>query len=223
MPIVVVCTSCKSRFTVSDQYAGRTGPCPKCKKPITIPKPEQAVVIHEPEPAGAGQPRGGPRVSTKPLPSRDKPVAVGRISAVAGGFAAALAASWIAGRVFGQAGPPVPLVFAAAFAMALPCALVGYAMVRDRELEPYRGSAILIRAAACAAVYAALWGVRSLLPVEATSEMYQWFFIAPIFVAAGGLAALVAFELDWGPAVAHYGFYVIVTATMRWLAGLPPV
>ena len=37
MAIAVLCPGCKSQFTVSDQYAGRTGPCPKCKKSITIP------------------------------------------------------------------------------------------------------------------------------------------------------------------------------------------
>jgi hypothetical protein len=42
MPIQVVCPSCKTSFKVSDQFAGKQGPCPKCKAPIRIPKPEVA-------------------------------------------------------------------------------------------------------------------------------------------------------------------------------------
>lgn len=37
MPIAVSCPSCKTKFTVSDKFAGKQGPCPKCKAPITIP------------------------------------------------------------------------------------------------------------------------------------------------------------------------------------------
>ena len=59
MAIAVICPSCKSRFSVSDQFAGRTGPCPKCKKPIKIPAvTAEAVVIHEPE-AQSQAPREG--------------------------------------------------------------------------------------------------------------------------------------------------------------------
>lgn len=219
MPILVVCTGCQARFTVSDQYAGRTGPCPKCKKPITIPKPEQAVVIHEPEPPAAAA-RATGRVSTKPLPKRDIPVAVRSILLTTAGFAVTAAAAWIVGRILP---PPLWLTATAAFVVALACVLVGYEMVRDRDLDPHRGRDLFVRALVCAGVYAALWGVRGLLPAESTSEMYQWLFIGPIFFAAGGLAALASLELDWGPAVAHYSFYVLVTATLRWLAGMTPV
>ena len=40
MPIAVSCPSCKTSFKVSDQFAGKQGPCPKCKTPIKIPKAE---------------------------------------------------------------------------------------------------------------------------------------------------------------------------------------
>jgi hypothetical protein len=40
MPIAVSCPTCKASFKVSDQFAGKQGPCPKCKTPIKIPKAE---------------------------------------------------------------------------------------------------------------------------------------------------------------------------------------
>jgi hypothetical protein len=76
---------------------------------------------------------------------------------------------------------------------------------------------------ACAAVYAGLWGVKGMLPPEATAEMWQWMYLGPMFVVSGALAALVAFELEAGTAAAHFSLYVIITALLRWLMGLPPL
>lgn len=37
MPIAFTCPHCGSQTNVADQYAGRTGPCAKCGKTITVP------------------------------------------------------------------------------------------------------------------------------------------------------------------------------------------
>jgi type II secretory pathway pseudopilin PulG len=37
MPIAYSCPHCGKQFTVADQYAGQSGPCAACGKPITIP------------------------------------------------------------------------------------------------------------------------------------------------------------------------------------------
>ncbi len=49
MSIRVTCPGCHTRFNVSDKFAGREGPCPKCKKVIRIPDKNEEVVIHAPE------------------------------------------------------------------------------------------------------------------------------------------------------------------------------
>lgn len=233
MPITVVCPSCKSRFTVSDQFAGRTGPCPKCKNPLKIPEPAaQSVVIHEPDrpvttSAGTG------KAPTAPLKKRDRPVPVRAFALTVVGAVAFMAAAAALPFIY----PPTPatgtapaqstippwLLLAGGFAAALPAVLLGYAAVRNRELEPYRGRPLLLRAVICAAVYAALWGVRGLIPAEQTAEMWQWFTLGPLFVAAGGLAALATFDLEPGNAAIHFSFYVLFTALLRWLAGLLPL
>ena len=64
----------------------------------------------------------------------------------------------------------------------------------------------------------ALWGVKAFVPAEVSGEMWPWVFLGPFFGIAGGLAALAAFDLDWGTAVAHFSLYVIFTALLRWLA-----
>ena len=233
MPITVVCPGCKSRFTVSDQFAGRTGPCPKCKQPIKIPEPAaKSVVIHEPErPAATSSGTG--KAPTAPLKKRDKPVPIRAFVMTAVGALAFLGAARSLPLVY----PPIPpsgtgplqssipawLLLAGAFVAAVPAVLLGYAAVRNRELEPYRGRPLLLRTLICAAVYAALWGVRGLLPAEQTAELWQWFTIGPLFVAAGGLAALATLDLEPGNAAIHFSFYVLFTALLRWLAGLLPL
>src|SRR5437867_7559265 len=37
MPIAYSCPHCGKQFSVAEQYAGQTGPCAACGKPITIP------------------------------------------------------------------------------------------------------------------------------------------------------------------------------------------
>lgn len=226
MPIPVICPGCKSRFTVSDQFAGRTGPCPKCKQPIKIPEPAvQAVTIHEPE-APVVSSSGSGRAPTAPIRRLDKPVPWTRFAGIATATLALLGAAWTAGRTIGPeqlAGAWSWALAVVGFLVAVPCVFLGYAAVRDRELEPHRGAPLLLRSLACAAVYALLWIVKGQLPPESTAEMWQWLYIGPMFMAAGALAALASLELDWGQAVAHFSLYVIFTAILRRLAGLPPL
>ncbi len=56
MAIDVICPGCHKRFQVSDQFAGKKGPCPACKTMIEIPKLEDVVVIHERERTASGVP-----------------------------------------------------------------------------------------------------------------------------------------------------------------------
>ena len=222
MPIQVLCPGCGSRFSVSDRFAGKTGPCPKCKKPITVPTPAvQAVVIHEPEPAAAAGPAGSG--STIPFKRIEKPIPTAGWIAIAGAAVAALLVAWILGAVSGPGGPPAWLLLAGAAVIAVPCVFLGYEAVRDRELEAYRGRSLWLRGAICVLVYTALWAVKGLLPAEATAEMWQWLYLGPLFILPGALAALAALDLDWGQAVAHFSLYIIFCALLRWLAGLPPV
>lgn len=222
MPISVVCAGCKARFTVSDQFAGRTGPCPKCKKPITVPKVEApAVTIHEPEAPVASSAAG--RMPTAPIVSTEKPVSRAAFVIVGVGAVVALAMAFLCRLAFGPGNVPTWLLAVGAVAPAVPIAWIGYALVRDRELEPYRGRSLLVRCAICGGVYAALWGVHAFLPPELTAEFWQWIYIGPVFCFAGALAALAALDLDWGTSAVHYALYVMFTALLRWITGLPPI
>jgi len=58
MAIDVTCAACKTRFQVSDKFAGKQGPCPKCKAIITVPSKKDEVVIHAPEQSGPKDSKG---------------------------------------------------------------------------------------------------------------------------------------------------------------------
>ena len=223
MPIQVLCSACKATFRVSDQFAGRTGPCPKCKAPITIPAaPIKSVTIHEPE-APVTTSLGTGRAPEAPLKRIDVVVSPLEWFGMGAGAVALLVAAVLARFACGPGQLPVWLLGLGALAVAWPCAGLGYAAMRDKELEPYSGSSLWLRTLACGAVYALLWAVHGMIPSDLTAEMWQWLFIGPIFFFVGALASLVSFDFDWGTGAMHYGFYVMVTALLRWLAGYPPV
>jgi hypothetical protein len=220
MPIPVICPACSSRFNVSDKFAGQTGPCPKCKKPITVPALVKAVTIHEPEsPAKAAT--GRPAIIS--VPRLVEPAPVMAFAAAGAGVVLTIMMAWLIGFVFRPAAPPVWLLVGGAFVIAVPCVLLGYAVIRDRELEPLKGASLVVRGLICAAVYAGLWCVKGMLPAEATADMWQWLFLGPIFLLPGALAALATLELDWGPAVGHFSLYVLLTSLLRAVMGLPPL
>ena len=150
MPISVVCSGCTSRFTVSDQFAGRTGPCPKCKKPITIPaKAAGEVTIHEPAaPAATG---ASGRMPTAPIVFHEKPLSLPIVASVAAGAVACVIAAFVCRGIWGPGRAPTWLMAAGATVLAFPLARIGYAIVRDREIQPYRGVGLLVRCAICAA------------------------------------------------------------------------
>jgi hypothetical protein len=66
MAIHIICPGCHSRFSVSEQFAGKQGPCPKCKTVITIPKAGEEVKIHAPDDYGGAKSTTGQLV-LKPI------------------------------------------------------------------------------------------------------------------------------------------------------------
>jgi hypothetical protein len=220
MAIKVLCPGCRTLFTVSDKFAGRTGPCPKCKAPITIPTESvKEVKIEGPEEQAA---RSGRQILA-PIVFEEHPIPPAAFVAVAAGALGSAVIALIAGRFLQPDDFPRWLLAAVAFAVAVPCCWLGYEIVRDRNLAPYRGRPLLVRTLACAAVYAALWAVKGFLPPDLTNDMWPWVYLGPPFFFAGALAALASYDLDWGTGVAHYSLYVLFTASLRWLAGFMPV
>jgi hypothetical protein len=227
MAILVVCQSCKTRFQVNEKFAGKQGPCPKCKAVITIPKLEEQVVIHAPEEyAGGGSVAAkdaSGRAVLKPL-SREKPK-LQPVMLVAAG-AGVLIALVVAFLLKGQE-PNIWILGGGAFVLAPPLVLAGYFAMRDAESEPYRGTALWLRAGIVSLVYAGLWGIAALFStfVFAGSAPEVWQLIPPtaIMVVAGTIAALATLDLEPINAFFHYAFYLVVTVILRVVMGLAPL
>lgn len=218
MPILVICPSCTTQFRVSEKFAGKSGACPKCKGQITVPLVEE-VKIAEPEPAADAKKDSLGRPVSKPIEREKTRVQAVPAAIMAASAVAAIVATWLLGAALRDAW----LLRAVGLALVSPpLAVAAYAFLRDADLEPHRGLRLWLRAAICGLVYAALWGVFALMPASWTpQESWGWFFIAPPFVLVGGGVALAAFDLDFGNGLLHYGFYLLATGALRWLAGMP--
>ncbi len=220
MPISVVCPGCKARFSVSEKFAGKKGPCPKCKQVITVPEPPaEDVTIHVPEQFASGGKDSKGRGVSKPILRKEtkvKPVvAVG----IAGATLVALAIAFLLRPVENK----LPLIVVGLAIVSAPLALAGYTFMRDDAREPYRGRALMMRAALCGLAYAVLWGVYYPLPAYGliTGEAWQWVFVAPVFISIGAAAAWACFDLDFGSAAMHYCFYLLLTLLLRFALGMP--
>jgi hypothetical protein len=226
MAIVVVCQNCKTRFQVSEKFAGKQGPCPKCKAVINIPKLDEQVKIHEPEafagPGGVAAKDASGRAVLKPL-SREKtrfqPVIF--VAAAAGTLVALIVAFLLRNQ-----DPSIWILGAGAFLLAPPIVLAGYTAMRDAESEPYRGRALWLRAGVVAAVYAGLWGIAALFSTLVFADGAElWQLIPPtaIMIVAGTIAAMATLDLEPVNAFFHYAFYLAATVLLRVVIGLPPL
>jgi predicted Zn finger-like uncharacterized protein len=237
MPIDVQCPGCKTRFKVGDQHAGKKGNCPKCKVLITVPdKPAPEVKIHAPEASGPKDSQGN--LVLKPISRRAirfSPVVLGT---VIGTLVLAMAGALV-GRVSYQTAAPkaipgkvvstrsdVPVTWLGVGAILIAPSLcwAGYQILRDDELEPYRGRELLLRVLLCSVAYAALWavywGVKISLLENQSPETWQTLYVLPPFVLVGGIAGLACFGLNYGAGMFHYGLYLLVSIVLRWLANV---
>ena len=231
MPIQVVCPNCKKRFSVSEKYAGQKGPCPSCKGVIEIPAaPAEEVVIHAPEGTGPKDSKGV--AILKPIARQETEFDPKVAIAIGGAVLAIFVAAWIVGSSYkpttkGQpSNVPFVLKALAAIALAPPLAFAGYTFLRNDELEPFRGKELWIRVLICGAVYAALWGIYGMAPsvlgLKSGFDTFQLIYVVPPFLLVGAFAALLSLDLEFLTGAVHYGFYLIVTVLLRFVAQMNP-
>lgn len=222
MPISVVCPGCQARFTVSEKFAGKKGPCPKCKALITVPdRPAEEVKIHVPEEFASGGKDSTGRPVLKPIARKDAKLSATTIAAIASAAIVTLVIAFFLRGISNK----VPVIAVGLLIVSPPLAVAGYTFLRDDELEPYRARALFVRATLCGLGYAALWGAYWPLTAYGviSGEPWQWLFVAPAFGAAGAGLAYACLDLDFGSAAMHYCFYLAVTLLLRFAIGLPAV
>jgi len=220
MSILVVCNSCRTRFQVSEKFAGRSGPCPKCKAVIQIPAKKSEVTIHGGEDFATGGRDAAGQLVLKPIARKETRLDPTMAAGVAGGALVVLLITWVAGSMFQQS---LVVRLAGLLLIAPPLIIGAYSFLRDDELEPYRGKALLTRTAICSLAYVGLWAVFAYVASRGgvlTDELWRWLYVAPPFFVIGALAALACFDMDFGSGFMHYTFFVLVSMLLGWVAGL---
>lgn len=224
MPIPVTCPNCKAQFNVSEKFAGKKGPCPKCKTPIVVPDPSKAVT-----PAGeeikvhggddfAGTAKGaGGRPVLKPIEREELKLSKVQIGSLAAGVVVSLVTAYFAGPYLRES---LWIRGAALLVVSIPIVMASYAVLRNEELDAFRGRSLMLRSILCALVYSGLWAGFLFIPPDMVEEMYGWMFIAPPFLLGGSAMAWGCFDLDFGTGAMLYCFYVVITMLLGWLAGL---
>lgn len=221
MPISVTCPGCLSRFTVSDKYAGKKGPCPKCKKDLIVPDKTQEVVIHAPDVG----PKDSKGVSIlKPLKRAE--FKLSKIEMIVGAVLTVVSLGLAIFARTGFAEPPWLLSAFGVVSLAFPLAWVGYSFFHDDELQEYSGQERATRVGICALIFAVTWGLywflayymgnKTLADVNAVEFAI---FLAIMFVV-GSLGSLVAMDLDFGQALLHYAMYFAATFLLAIVAGI---
>ncbi len=227
MPIPVTCSSCLTRFNVGDQHAGKTGPCPKCKKPIQIPELGEEIVIHAPESEPGAKNAAGKNI-LKPIKRKEAKFSLNITVATVGLVLLSIAIAWLLGnsdlgdnQFWALAGGAILLGPLLAYA--------GYTFLRDDELGIYEGSSVIIRSISCGLVYALLWGVYIYLGSNVFGdesfadglEMVQIAGLCVPLLGIGAFAALVSFDFDFITGFFHFTLYFGVTILLRFVMGLP--
>jgi hypothetical protein len=220
MSILVVCPGCLKRFSVKEKYAGKSGHCPKCKHPITVPNKTGEVKVHTPELFEQGGRSTKNQLVLKPIAREETnfdPLKAAGIACVA---VLIFAGAFLGGKI----GLFNDNLFATAVGLMLISpllALAGYSFLYDDELEPYKNKSLFIRSAICGFIYVLLWGVFAYVSDNfMTGDLWNWVFIAPPFLAAGAIAAVNTLDLEFGNGFFHYSFYLLVIIILRWAAGM---
>ncbi len=223
MPIAVTCPKCLTRFSVSEKFAGKKGPCPKCKVELTVPELSEQVVIHAPPDAAPKDSKG--QSILKPIKRREavigKQLILLSVAAVVGAILLAVGM-----RLTG--GTPVPVRIIMAILIAPPLVRFGYAITRDSELEPYYGQELWNRVLITSAILAATWLVYVwvtpyVLDIDYASEMslLSSGITLVVMLCLGALAAMAAFELEFLGGLIISGVYISAALALALLADIP--
>jgi len=220
MSILVVCPGCRKRFSVSDKFAGQTGPCPNCKTKIRVPTKEEEVKIHAPTEFAAGARDARAQAAAKPIARKETPWNPVVAGVITGTVLLVFLGAWLGGRaglLDDLWGRGIGLLL-----VSPPLVVAGYTFLRDSDdLFPYHGRVLYLRAGICSLIYIALWGVYGYLVGEqiVSGELWNWIFVLPPFFVAGAMVALMCLDLDFGSGFFHYCFYILATVLLGWAAG----
>ena len=222
MSIRVTCSKCHTRFNVSEKFAGKEGPCPKCKAKIRVPMPADEVRIEAPKTKGPTDTEG--RAIVDPILRKETVLSTVQIVLLVVGMIGFLALAF--GMRYAVSDWKTMLGWVVlgigAFLMSMPLIFITYHIIRDNELQPFSGFELWKRIVICGAVFAATWLALPAAAYAFDGQYFigSWALASVIMFAAGAVASMGSFEFDWLLGAVHYGLYFAVAIFARILAGL---
>jgi len=222
MAIDVTCRGCKTRFQVSDKFAGKKGPCPKCKTIIEIPSLKDQVVIHAPETSGPVDSKG--KAVLEPIFREEVRLAPPVIFGIVASTVVILAMAFVIR--FQEL--PTKEVFAilGSVLLAPPLAFAGYTFLRDQEAAPHRGMELVLRLIAPSIVYPLTWGLYWAVfayfgfDAKQAPELVALLIAAAAMITLGAVTAQASLELEFGQGAMHYAMYLAATVLLRLIMGM---
>lgn len=224
MPINVTCSKCFARFAVNEKFAGKSGPCPKCKAVIKIPDKAEEVVIHAPKVDTPTDSKGKSVIA--PIRRQEAKLS---LPVVVGASLGAIVALGIA-IAFGvsKTPPPALLLAASALILALPLSVAGYWFLQSDELQGFQGKELWIRGSIVAVIFSLSWLIYAFLPIiigsnDRLSDITAVEMIISIaaMIVLGTAAAVLALELEIGQGLMLFMLYFVITFVLAWLSGAP--
>lgn len=219
MPIRVTCPNCHTRFNVSDKFAGKEGPCPKCKKTIQVPDASQEVKVHERE-VGPKDSKG--RAILKPIKRQETKVSSVQMTLIVAGIVMFLVLSLVMRLMIVPEQFPQWLLMLSAIVIAPVTAYAAYTFLRNQELGTIPRDELIKRIAVCSLVYALLWFAMPLAKYAFNDryEMGSWMVALIAMLGIGGASGMFSMDFDYLFGLIHYGFYLVVCLLGRVLAGI---
>jgi predicted Zn finger-like uncharacterized protein len=219
MPIRVTCPSCHTRFNVSDKFAGKEGPCPKCKKTIRVPDASEEVKVHERE-VGPKDSKG--RAILKPIARQETKVSSVQLTIIIAGIVMFFVLSLVMRLMIVPEDFPQWLLMLSAVVIAPATAFAAYTFLRNQELGTIPRDELIKRIAACSIIYALLWFAMPLAKYAFNDryEMGSWMVALVAMLALGGATGMFSMDFDYLFGLIHYGLYLVICLLGRVIAGI---
>ena len=219
MSINVVCPGCYKRFQVSEQFAGKRGPCPNCKTLIDIPKEE--VKIHTPDEFVSGGKTIKGRTILQPLTRLSTDLKAKDMVFSVVGLLLVLGLAML----FPSFGLGLGLLniigFIGLFLIVFPLVYFGQRLLKDGDdLVQSDSVDILRKCAICGGAYAFLWVCFEFLSKYMGADgLFIWVYLVP-FALFSMFVAHVVFDLDFARGLFHYLIFFVPVILLRGLMGL---
>lgn len=222
MAIRVTCSKCHTRFNVSDKFAGKEGPCPKCKAKIRVPDKSEEVVIEAPKNSGPTDSQGRPVL--KPIKRSETVLTTIQKVLIAVCIIAFFAVAFVMRMMITDKADFSIWILLAVAALLIAPVLVyaAYTFLRNQDLDAFLGKEPWTRVGICSAIYAISWLAMPIAyyAFNNSYEVGSYVFAGVAMLAIGGVTGMFCLDLDYFMGSVHYGLYLGICLLGRFIAGL---